>query len=54
MPSFGLFGDTSEKRYLGVPISLNLAASACKDAGSGAAAPMDDDHRIFVSIPGRV
>ena len=49
--SFNLFGDTSEKRFRGVPISLNVAATACKASRDGR--PMGDDSRIFVSTPGR-
>ena len=48
--SFGLFDDTSEKIFAGQPISLNLAASACKPSADGR--PMGDDSRIFVSTPG--
>ena len=31
--AFGLFDDTSALEYLGVPISLNLAATACGKPG---------------------
>jgi predicted SAM-dependent methyltransferase len=49
--SFGLFEDTSEKEFRGVPISLNVAATACKGTLDGR--PMSDENRIFVNVPGR-
>ena len=49
--SFSLFIDTSEKEYKGVPISLNVAATACKGSPDGE--PMSEENRIFVNLPGR-
>jgi len=49
--SFSLFTDTSEKEYKGVPISLNVAATACKGTPDGK--PMSEENRIFVNLPGQ-
>ena len=44
VPSFGLFEDTSELTFKGVPISLNIAATACVLGEEGTLPQVSSDN----------